>query len=373
MAEIEFTELDRGRCHARSRPYKGLREDKSPRDVSLEATARRRGPGAGAERHSRPPRRCSTRSSGCPRRSLAVLTDGQRAEALQLGQGPVPQPGVHEGRPHRLLRTDRPGGPAAPARPPADAQALPERRRRAVLLREAVALAPARMGADGEDRRRQLHARARTARRSSGWRTSPISSCTRRCRWRRPRSARRCSCSISIQAPGGHHRMLRGGARAPRTVRAARTRERGQELRIEGAAGLRPSEHPRRLRQTKPFARRIAELLEQRMPELVVSRMTKRLRPGKVLVDWSQNDAHKTTVNVYSVRARERATVSTPLSWEEVTRCRAERRPRVADVRHRAGARSVRAAERPVRATAERQAVAARARLRRARRALSAI
>jgi bifunctional non-homologous end joining protein LigD len=70
--------------------------------------------------------------------------------------------------------------------------------------------------------------------------------------------------------------------------------------------------------QTKPFARRIAELLEQRMPELVVSRMTKRLRPGKVLVDWSQNDIHKTTVNVYSVRARERPTVSTPVTWDEV-------------------------------------------------------
>ena len=74
--------------------------------------------------------------------------------------------------------------------------------------------------------------------------------------------------------------------------------------------------------ETKPLARRVAELLEQRMPELVVSRMTKRLRPGKVLVDWSQNDAHKTTVTVYSVRARERATVSTPVTWEEVARCR---------------------------------------------------
>jgi bifunctional non-homologous end joining protein LigD len=74
--------------------------------------------------------------------------------------------------------------------------------------------------------------------------------------------------------------------------------------------------------QTKPLARRIAELLEQRMPELVVSRMTKRLRPGRVLVDWSQNDAHKTTVTVYSVRARERATVSTPVTWDEVARCR---------------------------------------------------
>jgi bifunctional non-homologous end joining protein LigD len=79
--------------------------------------------------------------------------------------------------------------------------------------------------------------------------------------------------------------------------------------------------------QTKPFARRIAELLEQRLPELVVSRMTKRLRPGKVLVDWSQNDAHKTTVTVYSVRARERPTVSAPVSWEEAQRCLDEHDP----------------------------------------------
>jgi bifunctional non-homologous end joining protein LigD len=80
-------------------------------------------------------------------------------------------------------------------------------------------------------------------------------------------------------------------------------------------------------RQTKLFARRVAELLEQRMPELVVSRMTRRLRRGRVLVDWSQNDRHKTTVTVYSVRARERPTVSTPIAWEDVTRCRAAADP----------------------------------------------
>lgn len=70
--------------------------------------------------------------------------------------------------------------------------------------------------------------------------------------------------------------------------------------------------------QTKPFARRIAELLERRLPELVVSKMAKRLRAGKVLVDWSQNDVHKTTVAVYSVRAKERPTVSAPLAWDEL-------------------------------------------------------
>ena len=74
--------------------------------------------------------------------------------------------------------------------------------------------------------------------------------------------------------------------------------------------------------QTKPLARRVAELLEQRLPELVTARMTKRLRPGRVLVDWSQNDGHKTTVTVYSVRAREQPTVSAPVTWDEVAQCR---------------------------------------------------
>jgi bifunctional non-homologous end joining protein LigD len=72
---------------------------------------------------------------------------------------------------------------------------------------------------------------------------------------------------------------------------------------------------------TKTFSKQVAELLEAQMPELVVSRMTKSLRGGKVLVDWSQNDEHKTTVNVYSVRAKERPTVSTPISWDEVRAC----------------------------------------------------
>jgi len=82
-------------------------------------------------------------------------------------------------------------------------------------------------------------------------------------------------------------------------------------------------------RHTKPFARQIAELLEQRLPELVVSRMTKRLREGKVLVDWSQNDDHKTTVTVYSVRAREQPTVSAPVSWEEIQACHDARDPQL--------------------------------------------
>jgi bifunctional non-homologous end joining protein LigD len=73
--------------------------------------------------------------------------------------------------------------------------------------------------------------------------------------------------------------------------------------------------------ETKPFAHQLALSLERRHPELVVSDMKKSIRPGKVLVDWSQNDEHKTTVCAYSLRARQHPTVSTPVSWAEVTRC----------------------------------------------------
>ena len=72
--------------------------------------------------------------------------------------------------------------------------------------------------------------------------------------------------------------------------------------------------------QTKPFARAIAQFLEKETGE-VVSKMSKEVRKGKVFVDWSQNHPRKTTVAVYSMRARERPTVSTPVSWDEVTRC----------------------------------------------------
>ncbi len=90
-----------------------------------------------------------------------------------------------------------------------------------------------------------------------------------------------------------------------------------------GSKGLQvytPLNTATRYEQTKPFSKAIAELLERSRPELVVSNMKKSLRPGKVLVDWSQNDEHKTTVNVYSLRAKDRPTVSTPVSWEEVAR-----------------------------------------------------
>jgi bifunctional non-homologous end joining protein LigD len=88
-----------------------------------------------------------------------------------------------------------------------------------------------------------------------------------------------------------------------------------------GSKGLQvyvPLNGPTSYDRTKPFAHAVARVLEQNHPDLVVERMAKSLRANKVLVDWSQNDPHKTTVSVYSLRARERPTVSTPLRWREV-------------------------------------------------------
>ncbi|SEG98693.1 bifunctional non-homologous end joining protein LigD [Nonomuraea solani] len=69
------------------------------------------------------------------------------------------------------------------------------------------------------------------------------------------------------------------------------------------------------------YAKRLAQLLEKEHPDQVVSVMTKKARPGKVFIDWSQNNPAKTTVAPYSLRARERPTVSTPLMWKEVEGC----------------------------------------------------
>jgi len=73
--------------------------------------------------------------------------------------------------------------------------------------------------------------------------------------------------------------------------------------------------------ETKPLAHALARLLENEHADLVVSDMKKSVRTNKVFVDWSQNDEHKTTVSVYALRARERPTVSTPITWDEVEHC----------------------------------------------------
>jgi bifunctional non-homologous end joining protein LigD len=88
-----------------------------------------------------------------------------------------------------------------------------------------------------------------------------------------------------------------------------------------GSKGLQlylPLNSPSTHDQASDFALALAQLMEKHHPERVVSNMKKELRRGKVLIDWSQNSRHKTTVCAYSLRARLTPTVSTPVSWDEV-------------------------------------------------------
>ncbi len=88
-----------------------------------------------------------------------------------------------------------------------------------------------------------------------------------------------------------------------------------------GSKGLQvycPLNTPVTFDQTKDLSRALAEHLEREHPKLVTSKMARALRTGKIFVDWSQNDEHKTTICVYSLRAKERPTVSTPVTWNEV-------------------------------------------------------
>jgi bifunctional non-homologous end joining protein LigD len=91
-----------------------------------------------------------------------------------------------------------------------------------------------------------------------------------------------------------------------------------------GSKGLQvyvPLNMPVTYDQTKDLARALAQHLEGEHVDLVTSNMSKAVRKGKVFVDWSQNDEHKTTICVYSLRAREEPTVSTPVTWDEVANC----------------------------------------------------
>lgn len=88
-----------------------------------------------------------------------------------------------------------------------------------------------------------------------------------------------------------------------------------------GSKGLQlyaPLNTPHTHDHASDFALAVAQLLEQKLPKLVLSNMTKKLRKGKVFIDWSQNSRHKTTIAPYSLRAKDRPTVSTPLTWDEV-------------------------------------------------------
>jgi bifunctional non-homologous end joining protein LigD len=103
---------------------------------------------------------------------------------------------------------------------------------------------------------------------------------------------------------------------ASRFVRQNETKIVRENEWIERAASLCAAKYTSHLR-----SRSLAQYLESEHADLVTSNMSKAVRKGKVFVDWSQNDEHKTTICVYSLRAREEPTVSTPVAWNEVENC----------------------------------------------------
>jgi bifunctional non-homologous end joining protein LigD len=97
-----------------------------------------------------------------------------------------------------------------------------------------------------------------------------------------------------------------------------------------GSKGLQmyvPLNTPVDYERTRLVSKALAQRFERQHPDLVVHVQRRTLREGKVLIDWSQNHEYKTTVNVYSLRARERPTVSTPVDWDEIERCEKRKDP----------------------------------------------
>ena len=224
-----------------------------PRPPKKAAANARRRP---RPRRPRPRRPASSRSAaGSPRRSPAWLTvveiDGRQLKLTQPRQGPVPRDRVHQGRGHRLLRPHRAGDAPAPRRPLRHLQALPQRGRRQVLLREALPVAPPRVGAASASGPVTAAAASTTAcsttRRRLVWAAQP----------RRPRAAHadvvRAPTSTTPNMvvfdldpgpPAGDDRVRRGRPRPPRRARRPRARDLRQDVGLEGPAALPAAQHP---------------------------------------------------------------------------------------------------------------------------------
>ncbi len=313
VAEIEFREWT-GEGVMRAPSYKGLREDKSPRDVALDTESVAASPDA--------PQALFDEVEVLPEGAIAVLTEGRRLRISNWDKVLFPRTGFTKGDLVAYY------GRVAPA-------VLPHLHDRALTLKRYP------NGVESQ----YFYEKQSPSHRPEWITTEQINEVNYTLAQDRPTliwlanlADVELHTSLSLAHAPQQPTMLvfdlDPGAPAD-IVQCSEValvlRGLFEQLRLEtyaktsGSKGLQvylPLNTPVDYGQTKPFARRIAELLEQRMPELVVSRMTKRLRPGRVLVDWSQNDAHKTTVTVYSVRARERPMVSTPVSWDEVVRCR---------------------------------------------------
>ena len=312
------------------------------------------------------PRRRVEGEGGPARRGGGV---GGRDSPLQPRQAAVPAGGLHEGRPDRLLRRDRADAAAPPARAAPDRASAGRTASRAKPSTRRSAEAPSRLGRDGlclhPQRRAQtdrLQASRRTWRRSRGSATRRRSSCTRRCaratdpdrptarRLRpRPGPAGRSGASAREVALVLHGLFERLGLVSVVKTPAAK----GLQVYLPLGEGV------ARVRRTKPFAQRVATLLEQQLPELVVSRMAKRLRVGQGARRLEpERPAQDDRRRLLRARAPTPA-VSTPIAWEELRAAHDAGEAEGARVRPGRRARARRRARRRVRALAERAAGAA--------------
>ncbi len=324
VAEIELREWTRERI-MRAPSYKGLREDKAPREVVLEGVASPAGQGEDAEVEAPPPdspRALFDEVEELPEGSLAVLCEGRRLKLSNWDKVLFPAAGFTKGD---LIAYYARIAPAV----------LPHLRDRALTLKRYPSGVEAEYFYEKQSpsHRPDFVATAEIAdvnytlaqdRPTLVWlgNLADVELHTSLALASAPEQPTLMVFDLDPGPPAGILEccevalVLRGLFAQLGLVSVVKT---------SGSKGLQvylPLNSPVDYDVTKTFARRVAELLEQRMPEVVVSRMTKKIRAGKVLVDWSQNDRHKTTVTVYSVRARERPTVSTPVRWEEVERCR---------------------------------------------------
>ena len=216
---------------------------------------------------------------------VSVQVDAHQLQLSNLGKVLYPQTGLHQGRGHRLLHPHRARPAPPPRRPAADDQALSQRGRREVLLREERGARntvvgahghAARPGLDEEPRHDRLRRRRGAARRWCGWRISRRSSCTSRsgtCPSAPASRAPTCSSSISTRAAGRHREVLRGRRDAARPARRRRHHAVREDVRVEGHAGRRrrsrpttrscrrrtPTRSPKELEKAQPEARRVAD------------------------------------------------------------------------------------------------------------------
>ena len=228
-------------------------------------------------------------SSACrPAKRLEVAIGDKTLSLSNLDKVLYPRAGFTKGQVIDYYTRIAPVAAAAPARPAAHAEALSQRRRGQVLLREALPVARARVGADrgrsgpGRNEGNITSASARTCRRSSGWPTWPTSSCTRR--WRaRPRWTHPTIVAFDLD-PGPPATIVECARVALELRRAFDFWDLQAFPKTSGSKGMQvylPLNTPATYEETRAFSSGLAQLLERRDPDLVVSEMTKAKRGGQ--------------------------------------------------------------------------------------------